>query len=136
MNAKIRDVVLTHFPDDKTMQAAKPQIELFPMRKWKLYTDFENGKNVGGYIKYVRLFGILGLVVLLIACINFMNLSTARSSKRAKEIGIRKVLGSFRKQLIAQFFSESMLITVIAFVLSLVMYFLLFHTSISSPVKT
>lgn len=123
VNAKIRDVVLTHFPDDKTMQAAKPQIELFPMRKWKLYTDFENGKNVGGYIKYVRLFGILGLVVLLIACINFMNLSTARSSKRAKEIGIRKVLGSFRKQLIAQFFSESMLITVIAFVLSLVIVF-------------
>ena len=93
------------------------------MSKWRLYTDFENGKNVGGYIKYVRLFGILGLVVLLIACINFMNLSTARSSKRAKEIGIRKAVGSLRKQLIGQFLSESMLITIIAFLLSLVIVF-------------
>ena len=123
VNAKIKDVVLNHFPDSKTMQAAKPQIELFPMSKWKLYTDFENGKNVGGYIKYVRLFGILGLIVLIIACINFMNLSSARSSKRAKEIGIRKVVGSLRRQLIAQFFSESILITIIAFLLSLVIVF-------------
>ncbi|MCC6287600.1 MAG: ABC transporter permease [Chitinophagaceae bacterium] len=123
VDAKIKDVVLNHFPDDKTMQAAKPQIELFPISKWRLYTDFENGKNAGGYIKYVRLFGILGFVVLLIACINFMNLSTARSSKRAKEIGIRKVVGSLRKQLVAQFFSESILIAVIAFLLSLIIVF-------------
>ncbi len=123
VNAKIKDAVLSHFTDDKVMQAAKPQIELFAMRKWKLYTNFENGKNAGGYIKYVRLFGILGFVVLLIACINFMNLSTARSSKRAKEIGIRKVVGSLRKQLIAQFFSESMLIAIIAFLISLSVVF-------------
>ncbi len=123
VNAKIKDVVLNHFADDKIMQASKPEIELFPMSKWTLYTDFENGKNVGGYIKYVRLFGILGLVVLLIACINFMNLSTARSSKRAKEIGIRKAVGCLRKQLIGQFLSESMLITIIAFLLSLVIVF-------------
>jgi putative ABC transport system permease protein len=123
VNAKIKDAVLNHFPNDKTMQAAKPQIELFAMQKWKLYTDFENGKNVGGYIKYIKLFGILGFVVLLIACINFMNLSTARSSKRAKEIGIRKVVGSLRKQLITQFFSESMLITLMAFLLSLAVAF-------------
>ncbi|HTQ66875.1 MAG TPA: ABC transporter permease [Puia sp.] len=124
VNAKIKDVILNHFANDKIVQASKPQLELFPMSKWKLYADFENGKNVGGYIKYVRLFGILGLVVLLIACINFMNLSTARSSKRAKEIGIRKVVGSLRKQLIGQFLSESMLITIIAFLLSLVIVFL------------
>ncbi len=123
VNAKIKDVVLNHFANDKIMQASKPEIELFPMSKWRLYTDFENGKNVGGYIKYVRLFGILGLVVLLIACINFMNLSTARSSKRAKEIGIRKAVGSLRKQLIGQFLSESMLITIIAFLLSVVIVF-------------
>jgi ABC-type antimicrobial peptide transport system permease subunit len=120
VNAKIKDVVLNHFAHDKIKQASKMQLELFPISKWKLYTDFENGKIVGGYIKYVRLFGILGLVVLLIACINFMNLSTARSSKRAKEIGIRKVVGSLRKQLIGQFLSESMLVTGIAFLLSLV----------------
>jgi ABC-type antimicrobial peptide transport system permease subunit len=124
VDVKIKDVILNHFTDDKIMQASKPQIELFPMSKWRLYTDFDNGKNVGGYIKYVRLFGILGLVVLLIACINFMNLSTARSSKRAKEIGIRKVVGSMRKQLIGQFLSESMLITTISFLLSLVIVFL------------
>jgi predicted permease len=123
VNAKIKDVIFNHFADDKIMQASKPQIELFPMSKWRLYTDFENGENVGGYIKYVRLFGILGLVVLLIACINFMNLSTARSSKRAKEIGIRKAVGSLRKQLIGQFLSESMLITIIAFLLSIVIVF-------------
>ena len=123
VNAKIKDVVLNHFGNDKIMQASKPQIELFPMSKWRLYTDFENGKNVGGYIRYVRLFGILGLVVLLIACINFMNLSTARSSKRAKEIGVRKAIGSLRKQLMGQFLSESMLITFIAFLLSLAIVF-------------
>jgi ABC-type antimicrobial peptide transport system permease subunit len=123
VNAKIKDVIFNHFADDKVMQASKPQIELFAMSKWRLYTDFENGKNVGGYIKYVRLFGILGLVVLLIACINFMNLSTARSSKRAKEIGIRKAVGSLRKQLIGQFLSESIFITIIAFFLSLVVVF-------------
>jgi ABC-type antimicrobial peptide transport system permease subunit len=123
VNAKIKNVVLDHFADNKIMQASKPEIELFSMSKWRLYTDFENGKNVGGFIKYVRLFGILGLIVLLIACINFMNLSTARSSKRAKEIGIRKAVGSLRKQLIGQFFSESLLITMIAFFLSLVIVF-------------
>jgi putative ABC transport system permease protein len=123
VNAKIKDVVLNHFSDDKITQASKPEIELFPMSKWTLYTDFENGKNVGGYIKYVRLFGILGLIVLLIACINFMNLSTARSSKRAKEIGIRKAVGSLPKQLIGQFLSESMLITILAFLVSLVIVF-------------
>jgi len=123
VNAKIKDVVLNHFADDKITQASKPEIELFPMSKWTLYTDFENGKNVGGYIKYVRLFAILGLIVLLIACINFMNLSTAHSSKRSKEIGIRKAVGSLRKQLIGQFLSESMLITILAFLVSVVVVF-------------
>src|SRR6266536_2684954 len=100
----------------------KLQESIYPDTK-NYVSDCENGKNVGGYIKYVRLFGILGLVVLLIACINFMNLSTARSSKRAKEIGIRKAVGSLRKQLIGQFLSESMLITIIAFLLSVVIVF-------------
>src|SRR5450432_3464752 len=85
------------------------------MSKWRLYNDFEYGVNTGGFIKYVRMFGILGLVVLLIACINFMNLSTARSEKRAKEVGVRKAVGSNRKQLIRQFLSESMFFSVLAF---------------------
>ncbi len=69
----------------------------FPMNKWHLYSDFKNGKNAGGMIEYVRLFSIIGIIILLIACVNFMNLSTARSEKRAKEVGIRKTLGSGKK---------------------------------------
>jgi putative ABC transport system permease protein len=75
--------------------------------------------NTGGRITYVWLFGIIGCFVLLLACINFMNLSTARSEKRAREVGIRKAIGSRRSQLIAQFFGESMFYVFIAFVLSL-----------------
>ena len=75
--------------------------------------------NTGGFIKYVRMFGILGLVVLLIACINFMNLSTARSEKRAKEVGVRKAVGSDRGQLIRQFLSESLFISFLAFLFAL-----------------
>jgi putative ABC transport system permease protein len=93
---------------------------MFPMSKWHLYHDFKNGKNIGGMIEYVRLFIIIALVILLIACVNFMNLSTARSEKRAKEVGIRKTLGSNKKQLIMQFFAESMILTLAAFTLSVI----------------
>src|SRR5262249_37754316 len=92
---------------------------LQPISKWHLYQDYKNWVNVGGRITYVRLFGIIGIFVLLIACINFMNLSTARSEKRAREVGIRKAVGSQRVQLIIQFLSESMLTAFIAFLLSL-----------------
>ncbi|GAB3916317.1 ABC transporter permease [Larkinella terrae] len=92
---------------------------LHPVERWHLYGEFENGKNTGGFIRYVRLFAMVGLAVLLIACINFMNLATARSEKRAKEVGVRKAVGSFRSQLIAQFLSESMLIAGLALVLAL-----------------
>ncbi|MGZ3945989.1 MAG: ABC transporter permease, partial [Mucilaginibacter sp.] len=94
---------------------------LHPMDKWRLQSDFENGKLAGGRIKYVYLFGIIGAFVLLLACINFMNLSTARSEKRAKEVGIRKAIGSVRKQLIFQFLSESILMAGLAFVLALLL---------------
>jgi putative ABC transport system permease protein len=92
---------------------------LHPMTKWHLYGDFKNWINVGGKIAYVRLFGIIGIFILLIACINFMNLSTARSEKRAKEVGIRKAVGSHRYQLIGQFLSESMLTSFFAFIVSI-----------------
>jgi putative ABC transport system permease protein len=92
---------------------------LHPMGKWHLYAEFKNWVNTGGRIAYVRLFGIIGIFVLLIACINFMNLSTARSENRAREVGIRKAIGSQRLQLIVQFLSESMLTSFIAFLLSL-----------------
>lgn len=98
----------------------KPEIFLHPLKDWNLYTNFENGKIDGGYIDYVIMFSIIGALVLIIACINFMNLSTARSAKRAKEVGIRKAIGSQRKQLIIQFLAESILLTFISFLLCLV----------------
>ena len=94
---------------------------LQPMKNWHLRADFKNGINTGGRIQYVWLFGIVGLFVLLLACINFMNLSTARSEKRAKEVGVRKAIGSDRSQLIAQFFSESFLVVIVAFILALIL---------------
>lgn len=99
---------------------------MHPMSKWRLYSDFENGVNTGGMISYVRLFSIIAIVILLIACVNFMNLSTARSEKRAKEVGIRKTLGSERRQLIFQFISESVMVALIALAAAIAMvYFLL-----------
>ena len=97
----------------------KPVLFLHPLNDWHLYSDFYNGVSVGGAIRYVRLFTVIGAFVLLLACINFMNLSTARSEKRAKEVGIRKAIGSRRGQLIGQFFSESLLIALLSFVLAI-----------------
>ena len=98
---------------------------LHPMDKWRLYSDFKNGVNTGGMISYVRLFTIIAIIILLIACVNFMNLSTAKSEKRAKEVGIRKTLGSERKQLLLQFYSESLIFSFVAFILSIGAVFLL-----------
>ncbi|MEJ5995778.1 FtsX-like permease family protein [Pedobacter sp. Du54] len=91
---------------------------LHPLTKWHLYGDFENGKSIGGKIDQLKIFLLLAFCILLIACVNFMNLSTARSEGRAKEVGVRKAIGSTRKSLISQFFSESMLITFISTVLA------------------
>jgi putative ABC transport system permease protein len=90
------------------------------MNNWHLYSDFKDGKVAGGRIKFVWLFSIIGAFVLLLACINFMNLSTARSERRAKEVGIRKTVGSLRRQLIAQFLSESLVVSFLALVLALI----------------
>lgn len=109
-------------------EKTQPAIFLHPMKDWYLRGEFENGKNAGGRIDYVWLFGIIAIFVLLLACINFMNLSTARSEERAKEVGIRKTLGSIRSQLISQFFSESILITFLGFVLSIGLVYLLLPT--------
>ena len=98
----------------------KPELFLHPMSKWHLYSEFRDGVNVGGPIQYVWMFGVTGIFVLLLACINFMNLSTARSERRAREVGIRKTLGSLRRQLVLQFFHESMLTVLLAYALALV----------------
>ncbi len=117
-NAKLNNV---------SREEAKYQWVVFlqPMRKWNLYNEFRNGINTGGNIQYIRLFGIIGIFVLLLACINFMNLATARSEKRAREVGIRKAIGSLRSQLIKQFFAESYLVVLLAFVLCLILVILL-----------
>jgi ABC-type antimicrobial peptide transport system permease subunit len=117
---RINEVKVSHDPDDKKISTYFG----FPMNKWRLYSDFKDGKNVGGMIKYVRLFTIIAFIILLIACVNFMNLSTARSEKRAKEVGVRKTLGSNKKQLIIQFFFESIILAFIAFVFSVIAVFI------------
>ncbi|WP_340065146.1 ABC transporter permease [Ascidiimonas aurantiaca] len=98
---------------------------LHSMKDWHLRSKFESGKKVGGRITYVRLFSIIAMIILLIACINFMNLATARSEKRANEVGVRKAIGSERSQLITQFLSEAMLMASIAAIVSVAMLTLL-----------
>jgi putative ABC transport system permease protein len=117
VSAKIRDVKMNHLDDEG--KRSKWIVFLQPMRKWNLYNEFKNGVNVGGNIKYVWMFGIIGTFVLLLACINFMNLSTARSEKRAREVGIRKAIGSMRWQIIKQFFAESYVVVMLSFVISI-----------------
>lgn len=119
LSAKIRNV--KYNKSNEHGKRYKPAVFLHPMSKWHLYADFRDGVNTGGRIETVWLFGIIGIFVLLLACINFMNLSTARSEKRAKEVGIRKTVGSARAQLITQFFSESVLTALIAFAFSIIL---------------
>jgi ABC-type antimicrobial peptide transport system permease subunit len=119
---KIKDVVMAH---KNAATDGREQAVLFPMNKWRLYSDFKNGKATGGRIQFIWLFSIIGVFVLLLACINFMNLSTARSEKRAKEVGIRKTVGSVRGQLIKQFLSESVLVALISFVFAIIFVILL-----------
>jgi len=123
ISAKIRDSKLKGIGAGEAN--LKPEIFLQPMSRWHLYPEFKNGVNTGGKIQYVWMFGIIGVFVLLLACINFMNLSTARSEKRAKEVGIRKAVGSLRAQLISQFFSESLLVAFVSFIFSLLLVLLI-----------
>ena len=117
---KIRDIKMKDLERTKNSDARfKPVIFLHPMNNWHLYGDFKNGLNTGAAIQYVWLFGVIGVFVLLLACINFMNMSTARSEKRAKEVGIRKSVGSRRNQLIAQFYCESLVIAVFSFLFAI-----------------
>ncbi|WP_337044678.1 FtsX-like permease family protein [Emticicia sp. 17c] len=120
-NAGLKDFYEKNPPKEivKEWSKYKPAIILHPMKKWHLYSEFKNGEIVGGLITFVWLFGIVGVFVLLLACINFMNLSTARSEKRAKEVGVRKAIGSVRGQLVQQFLSESFLVVVFAFIIAL-----------------
>ncbi|HTH56718.1 MAG TPA: ABC transporter permease [Cyclobacteriaceae bacterium] len=116
VDAAIKGLIMKHDPADY-----KRELFLHPLLKWRLHSQFENGKLVGGAIEYVRTFSIIAVFILLIACINFMNLSTARSERRAREVGIRKSVGSKRKELIFQFMGESIFISFIAFAIAVVL---------------
>ena len=96
-------------------------VVLQPMANWHLYGNYVNGVETGGFLDYVRMFTIIGVLVLLIACINFINLTTARSERRAKEVGVRKAIGSQRRDLILQFLAESFVLTFLASLLALVL---------------
>lgn len=123
VSTKIINTIYNNVPE--YTKASHPEIFLHPMKDWHLRSSWKNGFNTGGLIQYVWLFGIVGIFVLILACINFMNLSTAQSEKRAKEVGIRKSIGSSKGQLIAQFLSESFLVTSLAFVIAVFLVLLL-----------
>jgi putative ABC transport system permease protein len=116
VSEKIKKVKYNH---NAELQRFNPEIYLYPISNWHLRGKWVNGINVGGQIQMVWLFGIIGAFVLLLACINFMNLSTARSEKRAKEVGIRMTIGSVRIQLINQFLSESFLVVLLSFIVAI-----------------
>jgi ABC-type antimicrobial peptide transport system permease subunit len=110
--------------ETKSTNAMMSAVVLQPLTRWHLYGNYENGKDASGFIDYVHLFTLIGILVLFIACINFVNLTTARSEKRAKEVGVRKAIGSERKDLVLQFLIESTLLTFMSFVLALIFVYM------------
>jgi ABC-type antimicrobial peptide transport system permease subunit len=112
---KIRNIEHTETGNTNAMYS---YVTLQPMARWHLYSNYVNGQDTAGFLEYVKMFTIIGILVLVIACINFINLTTARSEKRAKEVGVRKAIGSQKKDLVIQFLSESFLLTFIAFIFS------------------
>lgn len=123
VSAKIKSVKLDNVGQFE--KRYKWEVFLQPMSKWNLYNEFKKGLNTGGNIRYVWLFAVIGIFVLILACINFMNLSTARSEKRAREVGIRKAIGSMRWQITRQFFVESYIVVILAFIVALMLVALL-----------
>ncbi|MEO5592811.1 MAG: ABC transporter permease [Chitinophagaceae bacterium] len=111
---KVKDITTSHSDESE-------KVFSYPLSRQHLYSKNENGNLVDGQVETVRLFGVIAGLILLIACINFMNLSTARSEKRAKEVGIRKVAGALKSSLIAQFIGESILLSIIGFVLAIIL---------------
>ncbi len=119
INERIRTTINDHLPDERKNE--RNAVFLHPMADWHLRSSWENGVQTGGAITYVRWFGLIGLLVLFLACINFMNLSTAQSIRRAKEVGIRKSIGSVRHQLVTQFMTESTLLVFLSFLVAIIL---------------
>ena len=118
VESKIKDFVYRYKEKSKGF---KIELALQPYTKKYLHSKFKNGQVDGGRIEYVRLFTMIAIFILLIACINFMNLATARSAKRAKEVGIRKVVGAARFTLISQFIGEAVLLTFFSFIIAVIL---------------
>ena len=116
INSKIKYIVKRYDPNNK-----ENTMFLYPFSRLHLYGEFKNGVNTGGAIDTVKLFLYLAIGILIIACINFMNLSTARSERRAREVGVRKAVGARRFALVQQFMGESLLMAFIAFIFALVL---------------
>jgi ABC-type antimicrobial peptide transport system permease subunit len=119
VNAKIKNYIKT--------KNKESNVDLFLQNYGEsyLYSDWDNGKQNGGRIEYVKIFSIVAIIILVIACINFMNLATARSLRRAREIGVRKVVGAGKRQLIGQFIGESLFVSFLAICISLLIVMLL-----------
>ncbi|HEY8930863.1 MAG TPA: ABC transporter permease [Mucilaginibacter sp.] len=118
VSRKIKDI---EKGETNSRNAMNSNVIMQSLHDWHLFDEYKNGKALSGFIDYVRIFTLIGALVLLIACINFINLSTARSEKRAREVGVRKAIGSRRKDLIFQFLTESAVITFFSFVLALLL---------------
>ncbi|MDH5380951.1 MAG: ABC transporter permease [Cyclobacteriaceae bacterium] len=116
INANIKDLL-----EKKSTENRNHEIFLHGMGRWHLYSNFENGKEAGGKIEYVRLFSATAFFILLIACINYMNLTTARSERRAREVGIRKSFGSGKRELLLHFFGESLILTLLSFIIGIIL---------------
>jgi len=119
VNAKIRNVISEHSRGDTFI------VDLQPLKRIRLFSNAILTPQVDGDIKYVVIFSLIAVFILLNACINFMNLTTARSGRRAKEIGMRKVVGASRRQLIRQFFGESILLALISLFVAVWLVYLL-----------
>ncbi len=119
VNERVTPAVVQNLPE--WGRASANEVFLHPLSRWHLYSNWEHGVQVGGAIQNVWLFGGIGLFVLLLACINFINLSTAQSLKRTREVGIRKAIGSLKKQLVGQFLTESLLMVIASYTMALLM---------------
>ena len=117
VESSVKNMLMDNDPENDM----KREFMLYPMLRWHLHSNFENGIEEGGLIDFVKLFSIIAIFILVIACINFMNLATARSERRAKEVGIRKSIGSNRAELIFQFLGESIFIAFVAFVIAILL---------------
>ncbi|MEQ9439400.1 MAG: FtsX-like permease family protein [Cyclobacteriaceae bacterium] len=125
LNEKIAPTISRYHAHVRNNPNIRSDVFLYPLEDMHLYGSFENGEVSGGRIEHVRIFSVVAILVLLLACINFMNLATAKSARRAREIGVRKAIGASRRSLISQFMGESLLLTMLSAAVALALISLL-----------